>query len=105
MRFSCYFYAFVLVLLQLLFSFVCLPGCTFLPLPYIFGTVQKGAHLVSLLNFASLFFLLGCLYRDILFLFQTISLFNLFVVSHSQYFALVLAFLPYRPDSPVHHIL
>src|SRR3989338_2439716 len=54
------FYAFMFVLFQLLFTAVCLPGCILLPLPYIFGTVQNGAHFVWVAFLFSLFFLLGC---------------------------------------------
>src|SRR3989338_5913404 len=61
------FYAFVFVLLQLLFIFVCLLGWTLLFLPYIFMTVQNGAHLVFLWSLTSLCFLLGCLCLAILF--------------------------------------
>src|SRR3989338_8874395 len=67
------FYAFVFVLLQLLFIFVCLLGWTFLFLPYIFMTVQNGAHLVFLWRLTNLCFLLGCLCLAILFVYFYLS--------------------------------
>ncbi len=52
------------VLFQLLFTCVCLPGCTLMR-PYFFMTVQNGAHTVCLDAFPSCFLSFGLLFRVI----------------------------------------